>query len=169
MWAKTSHVCAQTEIHLIATAFIATLINYGCSLPPLANVDWSVFPEGFLLMMLIYDWWNGPKGGLQFGCGDLIWLPLSVHVCLDLVVEYWPFVGTCTYHSYSKLFYLCLLSSLFKLLLSLTPSPCLSRLLLYICWPNINQWILWKNHQKLVKTSHYPLARLVVQKLIVRR
>ena len=62
-----------------------------------------------------------PKEGLQFGCGDLIWLPLSVHVCLGLVVEYWSFVGACTRHSYSKLYYLCLLSSLIKLLPPPTP------------------------------------------------
>ena len=37
---------------------------------------------------------------------DLIWLPLSVHVCLGLVVEYWSFVGTCGCHSHSKLYYL---------------------------------------------------------------
>ena len=56
-----------------------------------------------------------PKEGPKL-TGDLIWLPLSVHVCLGLVVEYWPFVGTCTRNSYSKLYHLCLLSSLIKLL-----------------------------------------------------
>ena len=30
---------------------IATLNNYACSLPPLANVDWSAFPECFLPTM----------------------------------------------------------------------------------------------------------------------
>ena len=55
---------------------------------------------------------------------DLIWLPLSVHVCLGLVVEYWSFVGACTCLNYSKLYYLCLLSSLFKLLPPPTPPPC---------------------------------------------
>ena len=38
-----------------------------------------------------------------------------------LVVEYWPFVGACTLHSYSKLYYLCLLHSLIKLLPPPTP------------------------------------------------
>ena len=30
---------------------IATLNNYACLLPPLAKVDWSAFPECFLLTM----------------------------------------------------------------------------------------------------------------------
>ena len=34
-----------------------------------------------------------------------------------------PFVGACTRRSYSKLYYLCLLSSLIKLLPSPTPPP----------------------------------------------
>ena len=99
---------------ILLPQLIATLNNYACSLPPLANVDWSAFPECFLPTMYIHDWRNGAKGGLQVGCGDLIWLPLSVHVCLGLVVENWPFVGACTRHSYSKLYSLCLISSLIK-------------------------------------------------------
>ena len=61
----------------------------------------------------------------------VIWLPLSLHVCLGLVVEYWPFVGACTRHSYSKLYSLCqcLLSYLIKLLATevaiITLSECL--------------------------------------------
>ena len=84
-----------------------------------------------------------PKRGLQVGCGDLIWLPLSVHVCLGLVVEYWLFVGACTRHSYCKLYYLCLLSSLIKLLPRPTPLPRPARPLPNIHWPNINEF-----HQK---------------------
>ena len=106
---------------ILLPQLIATLNNFECSLPPLTNVDWSAFPECFLPTMWIHKWWNGTKGRLQVGCVDLIWLPLSVHVCLGLVVEYWPFVGACTCHSYSKLYYLCLLSSLIKLLLPPTP------------------------------------------------
>ena len=55
-------------------------------------------------------------------------------------VEYWPFVGTCTCHSYSELNYLCLLSSLLKLLP--WPSPPLnpSHPLRCICCPNINKF-----------------------------
>ena len=63
------------------------------------------------------------KGGVQFGCGDLIWLPLSVHICLGLVVEYWFFVGASTHHSFSEFYYLCLISPLFKLLPPPIP-PC---------------------------------------------
>ena len=35
---------------------IATLNNYRCSLPPMATVDQSAFPECFLPTMLIHDW-----------------------------------------------------------------------------------------------------------------
>ena len=103
--------------------------------------------------------------GLRVGCGDLIWLPLSVHVCLGLVVEYWPFVGACTRHSYSELYYLCLLSFLFKLLPPPTPPSRPSCPSPNIHWPNINEFHE-KNRKKLVKISHYLLVRLVVQKLI---
>ena len=44
--AKTSHVCTQGEIQLIAT-----LNYYAYSLPPLASVNWSAFPQYFLLTM----------------------------------------------------------------------------------------------------------------------
>ena len=81
---------------------IATLNNYACSPPRLANVNWSAFPEGFCWPW-IYNWWNGINGRLQLGSGDLIWLPLSVHICLGLVVEYWPFVGTCALHVQSEI------------------------------------------------------------------
>ena len=30
------------------------------------------------------------SGGLQLGSGDLISVPLLAHICLGLVVEYWP-------------------------------------------------------------------------------
>ena len=36
---------------ILLPQLIATLNNYACSLPPLANVDWSVFPECFLPIM----------------------------------------------------------------------------------------------------------------------
>ena len=48
--AKTRHVRTQTEIYFIAPAYSYTN-NYACSLPPLANVDWSAFPECFLPTM----------------------------------------------------------------------------------------------------------------------
>ena len=93
------------------------------------------------------------KGGLQFGCGNLIWLPVSVHVCLGLVVEYWPFVheGVCTRHSYSKLYYLCLIYSLFKLLPPPIPPPRPSHPPPNIHWPNINKF-----HEKKRKNCRKP-------------
>ena len=87
-----------------------------------------------------------PKGGLQVGCGDLTWLLLSVHICLGLVVEYWPFMCPCTRHSYSELHHLCLLSSLFKLLPPPTPPPHPSHPPPNIQLPNINEF-----HEKIIK------------------
>ena len=109
---------------ILLPQLIATLNNYTRSLLQLANVDWSAFPGCFLVTMYIHNWLNGAKGGLQFGCRVLIWLPLSVHVCPGLVVEYWPFVGTCTHHSYSKLYYLVSLFNTTHLTpVPLTPTP----------------------------------------------
>ena len=105
---------------------------------------------------------NGAKGGLQVGCGDLIWLPLSVHVCLGLVVEYWPFVGACTRNSYSKLYYLCLLSSLIKLLPPPTPPLRPSCPPLIYTGPILMNFIK-NNCKKLTKISHCLLVGLVVQ------
>ena len=84
---------------ILLPQLIATLNNYSCSLPPLVIVNWSAFPKCSKLTMYIHDWWNGANGWLQFGSGDLKWLPLSVNICLGIVVEYWPFVGTCGPHS----------------------------------------------------------------------
>ena len=42
------HIHTQTEIYFIAPA---TLNNYACSLPPLANVDLSASLELFVLAM----------------------------------------------------------------------------------------------------------------------
>ena len=75
---------------ILLPQLIATLNNYACSLPPLANVYWSAFLECFLLTMKIHYWGNGAKGGIQFGFGDLILHPMSAHICLGLVVECWP-------------------------------------------------------------------------------
>ena len=77
---------------------IATLNNYACLLPPLANFNWYASPECFIMTMQIHGWWNGTNGRLQFSSGNLILLPLS----LSLVVEYLPFVGACGCHSHSK-------------------------------------------------------------------
>ena len=88
----------------------------------------------------------------------LIWLPLSVHICLGVVVEYWSFVGACTRHSYSELYCLCLVSSLFELLPSPTPPPHPPTHSLIYTGP-----ILMNSMKKLAKTSHCLLVRLVVQ------
>ena len=80
-------------------------------------------------------------------------------------MEYWPFVGTCGCHSHSKLCHLCNLASLFKLLLPPTLLLYPAHSHPYIHWPDFNQFHE-KNHQKLVKISHYLFARLVVQMLI---
>ena len=74
-------------------------------------------------------------------------------------------VGACTRHSYSELYYLCLLSFLFKLLPPPTPPSRPSCPPPNIHWPNINEFHE-KNRKNLVKISHYLLVRLVVQKLI---
>ena len=74
----------------------------------------------------------------------------------------WPFVGACIRHSYSKLYSLCLISSLIKLLPLPTPPPRPSRPPPNIHWPNINEFHQ-KNRKKLAKTSHCLLVRLVVQ------
>ena len=39
---------------------------------------------------------------LQFCSGGLISYPLSAHVCLGLVVEYWPFIGAFGHLSHTK-------------------------------------------------------------------
>ena len=130
VWAKTDMFTYKLKF-LLLSQLIATLTNHAYSLPSLANVDWSAFPECFLPIMWIHDWWNGANGGIQFCSGNPIWLPLTVHVCLGLVVENSPFMGTCTHHSYSKLYY-CVI-----LLLCLSFCHHLSHLhpLPYICWP----------------------------------
>ena len=57
---------------------------------------------------VIHDWWNGDygtNGGLApIWRWGLISLPLSAHICLNLVVEYWPFVGICGCHGLPKLY-----------------------------------------------------------------
>ena len=73
----------------------------------------------------------------------------------------WPFVGTCTCHSYFKLNYLCPLASLFKLLPQPTPLLCPSYPSLIYADPILMNSM--KNHQKVVKISHCLLARLVVR------
>ena len=80
---------------------------------------------------------------------------VSAHLSiLGLALEYWPFVGTCTCHSYSTLYHLYHLASLFKFLILLTPPSCPSCLSPYICWPSINEF-----HEKSPKTrENQPLS-----------
>ena len=79
---------------------------------------------------------------------------LSEHVCPGLVAEYWPFVDACTCHSYSKLYYLCHLASLFKLLPPPTPPRApLTYPLIYV-GP-----ILMNSMKKIIKTGkNQPLS-----------
>ena len=46
---KTQHVIAYKLKFILFCQLIATLNNYAYSLPPLASVDWSTFPECLLL------------------------------------------------------------------------------------------------------------------------
>ena len=41
---------------ILLPQLIAVLNNFACSLLPLANVNWSVFPECFLLNLQIHNW-----------------------------------------------------------------------------------------------------------------
>ena len=51
-------------------------------------------------------------------------LPLSAHVCIGLVVEYWPFVGACGRHNHSKLYHCVILLLCFSLFHP-TPHSCI--------------------------------------------
>ena len=92
-----------------------------------------------------------PKEGFKLAVGTWYGFLLSVNVCLGLVVQYWPFVGACTCLSYSELYYLCLISYLFKLLPPPTPPPCPSHPPPNIHWPNINEF-----HEKIIKNWQNP-------------
>ena len=128
---------------ILLPQLMATLNNYACSLPPLVNVDWSAFPKCFVNPRLVK--WR------QRMAPSWLWRPdmaptVGAHLSIGLVVEYWSFVDACTRHSYSKLYYLCLLSSLIKLLPPPTPPLHPSHPFPNIHWPNINEF-----HQKIVK------------------
>ena len=102
-----------------------------------------------------------PKEGSRFAVGT--WYGshcqcTSFRPCSGILA----FVGACTPHSYSKLYSLCLISSLIKLLPPPTPPPHPSHPPPNIHWPNINEFHQ-KNRKKLAKTSHCLLVRLVVQ------
>ena len=88
-------------------SLIQLIVNsYACSLPLLANNLQTdlLFQSAFCQPCKSTTGEMAPKEGSNLVySGELIWLPLSVHICLDLVLEYCPFVGACTCHSYSKL------------------------------------------------------------------
>ena len=104
------------------------------------------------------------KKVLQFFCGDLISLSLSVRICLGLRLDILAFlVHVLIIATLSSSYYLCHFASLYKFCqhpphrISL-PSP-------YTQWPNSNDFHE-TNSQKLMKIINYQLARLVSQKLI---
>ena len=70
--------------------------------------------------------------------------PTVSTVCLGLVVEYWPFVGTCVYQAtLSSIIYVVLLH--FLAFASIYPTPLFCYQSPYIHWPNIDAF--YKNHQ----------------------
>ena len=112
---------AQKLKFILLPQLIATLNNYACSLPTLANgCFWVCFADHVNPQLVK---WRQRRAPIWLWGPDMA---PTVHVCLVLVMEYWAFVGTCTRHSYSKLYYLCHLASLFKLLPPTTPPPHLS-------------------------------------------
>ena len=50
--------------------------------------------------------------------------PLSAHINLGFVVEYWPFVGACERHSHSKLYH-CIILLLCLAFATTHPTPAL--------------------------------------------
>ena len=122
--------------------FIATLNNYTCSLSPLANVNWSAFPECLLLTMWIHNWWNGANKELQISSRDLTLLALSwTTAYIGLVMGHWPIVSTCGCHRDSKPA-ICVMPCFFILAFVTThPTPATFLLTPYLCWPKINQFL----------------------------
>ena len=107
-----------------------------------------------MYVVLYFPLWQGrmaPARSLNY---KSINQSINQSINLGLVVDYWSFVSASTRHSYSKLYYLCLLSSLIKVLPPPTPPPRPSRPPPNIHWPNNNEF-LQKNSKKLPKTSHY--------------
>ena len=130
---------------ILLPQLVATLNSYACSLPPLANVDWSTFPECFCQPCKSTTGEIVQKEGSNWLWGPDMAPTVSARLsrpCSGILV----FVDACTCHSYSKLYYLCLLSSLIKLLPPLTPPPRPSRPPPNIHWPNINVFHE-KNHK----------------------
>ena len=95
---QKSNMFIYKLIFILMPQLIATLNNYGCSLFPLANVNWSGFLSTFCWQSKSTTGEVAPMEGSELAVG--IWY--GSH-CLGLVVQYWPFVGTCGCHSHSKL------------------------------------------------------------------
>ena len=91
-----------------------------------------------------------------------------VHICLGFVGKYWHFVGRCECHSYSKLYYLWHLISLFNCMPWPIPPLHFFHLPLHSShkYPGLILINLMKKSSKLAKISHYLLSKLVVHKLI---
>ena len=87
------------ELKLVLLPSLQLLSNYAHSLPPLGYVNWSAFQSAFCRPRKSTTGEMAPMEGSNLAVG---WLSLS---CLGLVVEYWPLLGTCRYHNYSKLYY----------------------------------------------------------------
>ena len=101
---------------------MAMLNNFACSLPPLANVNWSAFPECFFRPCESTTGEMAPIEASDLAVGPDMTSTVSAHLsrpCSGILA----FVGACTCHSYTKLYYLCLLSFLFKHLPLPTPHP----------------------------------------------
>ena len=119
--------------------------NYACSLPPLANgCFWVRFADHVNPQLMKWHQWKAP-----------IWLwepdmAPTVYVRLVLVMEYCPFVGTCTLNSTICVILLLCLSFCHQ-----PPHPHTSPARpSYVHWPNINEF-----HDKIIKTGeNQPLS-----------
>ena len=138
------------------------LNNYACSLPPLANINWSAYQDCFFnhVNPLLVTWcqWSAPiwQWGPDIAC------TVSMHLsrpCSGILA----FMGECASRSHSKLCH-CVILLLCLSLCHHLPHLCglPTHLLIY------TGQILIKSMKmsKLAKINYYLLARLVVQNLI---
>ena len=140
---------------ILLPQLIATLNNYACTLPPLANVNCSAFPSAFAdhVNSQLVKWcqWRA----LIWQQGPYTGPIISTHLSLNLVEEYRSIVGTCRHFSHSKL------NSAIYVILPLcfslcyhppTAAPFLPNIL--ICWPSTDAFL-----DKTVKTcKNQPLS-----------
>ena len=115
---------------------IAALNNYACSLSPLANVDWSAYPQ-YNPQLVKWHQWRAPvwKWGPDMAptVSALLSRPCSGILALCRYSVHVHIMATLNSYIVS--------SSLFKLL----PPPTPPHPLPYICWPNINEFHLKKS------------------------